>query len=460
MSETPQIKVAESEPSDDDPWQGETLGRKICADKLTAVIQGQIAPMTISVNGEWGSGKTFMLKRWQKQLKKDGYTAIYFNAWEDDFLADPLVAILGQLQSVLISKLGEQVKKELSVGYKLVRNGVLRFVTAGCVDPADLEPERNLLDDYADGIASRAELKESLEKLIAKLPQDKMPLVFIVDELDRCRPTFAIEVLERIKHLFNIDHMVFVLGIDRENLGKSIKSVYGDIDVENYLHRFIDFDFLLPPADHKIFTGAMWVRYHIPDILTGLANTSATSGVIITQSNEFKEVVVFLFTLHQFTLREIEQSIKLFSLLLKTVPANHNIFPLLIPILMVLKLKNPALYSQYVNSVCSVSAVMEYLCPSRLASSEDFKTLIPAVVLSTVSKHDPWWDCIEKIQTLHSNEDVDIGELKSIEFFKAFSGSDIADFTRRTKALSTAYNSSAVRWVHELLNLFSFKPSL
>ena len=128
MSETPQIKVAESEPSDDDPWQGETLGRKICADKLTAVIQGQIAPMTISVNGEWGSGKTFMLKRWQKQLKKDGYTAIYFNAWEDDFLADPLVAILGQLQSVLISKLGEQVKKELSVGYKLVRNGVLRFV--------------------------------------------------------------------------------------------------------------------------------------------------------------------------------------------------------------------------------------------------------------------------------------------------------------------------------------------
>ena len=346
----------------------------------------------------------------------------------------------------------------------MLNKGVERITgvdVAGIIEEDIQTAKESVFDDYVSMTESRETLREALQNLANEnFEEKKIPLVFIVDELDRCRPTFAIEVLERIKHLFNINHMVFVLGIDRRSLGKSIQSVYGDIDAENYLHRFIDFDFLLPPADHKFFTGAMWDRYHIPDILTGLANTSTTSGAIISQSNEFKEVVVFLFTLHQFTLREIEQSIKLFSLLLKTVPPNHNIFPLLIPILMVLKLKNPALYSQYVNSACSVSAVMEYLCPSRITSSEDFKTLIPAVVLSTVSQHDPWRKIVQEIQARHNNEEVDIGELKSIEFFKAFSGSDIADFARRTKALSTAYNSSAVRWVHELLNLFSFKPSL
>ncbi len=372
----PQIKVQEPEPSDDKPWADDKLARKACADKLTAVIQGQIAPMTISVNGEWGSGKTFMLKRWQKQLSKDGYTAIYFNAWEDDFLTDPLVAILGQLQSVLISKLGEQVKKELSVGFKLVRNGVLRFVTAGCVDPADLEPERNLLDDYADGIASRAELKEALEKLIAQLPQNKLPLVFIVDELDRCRPTFAIEVLERIKHLFNIEHMVFVLGIDRENLGKSIQSVYGDIDVGNYLHRFVDLELVLMPADNVRLFESLWERHKI-DACYQRTGSAMHNLIPILGMARFKDNLKLL--LIDVTPRVMEHCLKVICGAAHRSPQSRVSDMLLLAIMVVLKVRAPSLYSQYVDGGCLPHEVIDYLL-SRGHGRDRQNAMIEAVV--------------------------------------------------------------------------------
>lgn len=470
----PQIKVQEPEPSDDKPWADDKLARKACADKLTAVIQGQIAPMTISVNGEWGSGKTFMLKRWQKQLSKDGYTAIYFNAWEDDFLTDPLVAILGQLQSVLISKLGEQVKKELSVGFKLVRNGVLRFVTAGCVDPADLEPERNLLDDYADGIASRAELKEALEKLIAQLPQNKLPLVFIVDELDRCRPTFAIEVLERIKHLFNIEHMVFVLGIDRENLGKSVQSEYGDINVEHYLHRFFDFDFRLPPTPSREFVQVLWEKYSIAEgmMSCGLATRES---IFSDGKDDLQTEVDVLFSLHEFSLREIEQAIKMLALYIKTREARGDLLPL-VPILCVLKVKNPALYSKFVNASCSAIEVIDFLLfsralpfddgahPGNLPDTSEIMVLIPSIILAVSSGND---SCHQAVTELP--QDVSLGlpdyiglpeGLKTSKYLSNISREEQSQILNMTCYILHDHKNIDVfglRYVHEQLNVFGFR---
>ena len=451
----PQIKVAEPEPSDENPWADDKLARKDCAEKLTAVIQGQIAPMTISVNGEWGSGKTFMLKRWQKQLSKDGYTAIYFNAWEDDFLTDPLVAILGQLQSVLISKLGEQVKKELSVGFKLVRNGVLRFITAGCVDPADLEPERNLLDDYADGIASRAELKEALEKLIAQLPQNKLPLVFIVDELDRCRPTFAIEVLERIKHLFNVDHMVFVLGIDRKNLGKSIQSVYGDIDVENYLHRFFDFDFRLPDAEPNKFITVLWARYKIEKRLQALSKSDANRRYD-DDGHAFLKKIIPLLLLHRFTLREIEQCIKLYALTLKDEASVLRIYPDLIPILVVLKLKNLELYRKYINLECPPNEVIDFLVTPNIVENLRDQLSTAALIYATYFNDHRYKDGIKAIVDAASNKTalpvcplvagcVKMGSIPQ----RAYIANQISEFEWR-------YSPETLHTINEKLNLFDF----
>ena len=84
------------------------------------------------------------------------------------------------------------------------------------------------------------------------------PLIVVIDELDRCRPSYAVELLEVAKHLFMVDHIVFVLAVNRSELGHSIKALYGSgFDAEGYLRRFFDVDFRLPEPERDAFITAM-----------------------------------------------------------------------------------------------------------------------------------------------------------------------------------------------------------
>ena len=105
-------------------------------------------------------------------------------------------------------------------------------------------------------------MKEQLSQLGHRVRDDTgQPLVFIIDELDRCRPTFAIELLERVKHIFDVPNIVFVFGINRDELVKSLESVYGDIDAGTYLRRFFDMEFVLPAPDAAQFSRYLLKRY-------------------------------------------------------------------------------------------------------------------------------------------------------------------------------------------------------
>ena len=92
-----QLKCPEPDISREQPWQDDELGREQIAERLTILIRNQNEPFIVSIDGRWGSGKTFLLKRWQRDLEIDGFRGIYYNAWEDDFRDDPLLAIIGQL---------------------------------------------------------------------------------------------------------------------------------------------------------------------------------------------------------------------------------------------------------------------------------------------------------------------------------------------------------------------------
>jgi hypothetical protein len=85
----------------------------------------------------------------------------------------------------------------------------------------------------------------------------------MVDELDRCNPTFAVKVLERIKHLFDVPNVVFILSIDKKQLVCSVKGFYGsnEIDAEEYLRRFIDIEYNLPEANPEFFCDYLYDYY-------------------------------------------------------------------------------------------------------------------------------------------------------------------------------------------------------
>ena len=98
------------------------------------------------------------------------------------------------------------------------------------------------------------QFKSTLKETVDSLDADKfkLPVVVIVDELDRCRPSSAVELVEVVKHLFSVDGVVFVLGLNTTQLAHSVSALYGSkFDGRTYLNRFIDLDLTLPVAERS-----------------------------------------------------------------------------------------------------------------------------------------------------------------------------------------------------------------
>ena len=147
------LKLPEPGVSAEQPWGDDVLDRAQIATKLTNLIRDQSAPFAISIHGYWGTGKTFMLKRWQKDLEIKNFKAIYFNAWEDDFCDDPLLAIIGQLSEYFKeSSLKTFTDKLAKIAVPLMRKsipGIVKMATGGIIEIDLQQPsERNLLEEY------------------------------------------------------------------------------------------------------------------------------------------------------------------------------------------------------------------------------------------------------------------------------------------------------------------------
>ena len=256
----PALKVVEPEIDPNDIWFDDKLEREKIAERLTTIVQDEQAPFVISLDGRWGTGKTFLLKRWRAQLEDDEFQAIYFNAWEDDFCDDPLLAIIGQLSEYF----SDGKFKELALKIADIALGLLTKSLIGeAVKLEDVKPQ-GILRDYHEQRKMKKEVKGQLTQLAADVRSETgHPLVFIIDELDRCRPTFAIELLERVKHIFDVPNIVFVFGINRGELVKSLESVYGEIDAGVYLRRFFDMEFILPEANRRVFCSYLLDKYEL-----------------------------------------------------------------------------------------------------------------------------------------------------------------------------------------------------
>ena len=273
------LKLLEPDVSPDEPWQDDVLGRGEIAAKLTNLIREQSDPFVISIDGQWGTGKTFLLKRWQKDLEKQEFRVIYFNAWEDDFCDDPLLSIIGQLSDHFkkgnLKKLADEMGK---IALPLLKKNALSVLNraTGLTFEVDLN-ERDLLKEYRDQRQTKTKLKNQLTKMATAVVQEtNHPLIFIIDELDRCRPTFAIELLERVKHIFDIPNMVFVFGINRDELCKSLESIYGEIDTTVYLRRFFDMEFTLSEVDSVSFCRILMDRFHFEEFFRTLSTNAST----------------------------------------------------------------------------------------------------------------------------------------------------------------------------------------
>lgn len=384
------LKIKHPEPgvSRDEPWQDDVLDRAKIAEKLTNLFREQRDPFVISIDGQWGTGKTFLLERWQRDLEREGFSAIYFNAWEDDFCDDPLLAIIGQLSEQFrkgkFKELAEQVGQ---ITVQLIKQNLIAVPSKMTgldlsVDVSKLA-DRDLLQEYSDQRKTKVRLKNKLTQLSAKVVEESgSPLVFIIDELDRCRPTFAIELLERVKHIFDIPNIVFVFGVNRDELCKSLQSIYGDIDADVYLRRFFDLEFLLPTVDSEQFCRSMMARFGLGEYFRVLSERAKTNLHADDYRNLSEGFPVLCNSL-SFSLRDIAHCVSLIALAGRNLSENQLMFPWLLGLLIPLKFRNPEMFRQFVSGERRASEVMDYLdevgsLPSGVSDFDDCLTVMEA----------------------------------------------------------------------------------
>lgn len=247
------------------------FGLEQFADKLRTYLQVESKfvdeSFVLSLNSEFGSGKSTFFEMWADKLKasNDTFEVVYINAWESDFQGDPLLAIVSHLLDIKqASKNTEPIKETtgklckfaLSIGNDVVQKVTgVNFIKAGqYAEPEDGTAELELGHACFQLYQERHELFEKLKVDLHSLTEEsELPILVIIDELDRCRPNYAIEFLETIKHLFDISGLVFVIGVDKNQLASSAKALFGqDIIFDEYYRKFAHRNVNLPVKSHDM----------------------------------------------------------------------------------------------------------------------------------------------------------------------------------------------------------------
>ena len=240
-------------PVADSPWGDDALQRQGIASELNTLV-AELAhgedSATIALDGGYGTGKTFVLERWVREMQDRGRVAVYYNAWENDCDDDPLVSLIETLASDARTKKWRQaVWPTLNEAV----DGIVRKFTgvdAGNVRKALTgDQATGLLDAAAARRTSRQVLRERLKELVETTgDKEDFGVVVVIDELDRCRPTFATELMERVKHVLNVPGLVFVFGVNMAALRETVKAAYGAIDAHQYLLRMFTATWHMPPS--------------------------------------------------------------------------------------------------------------------------------------------------------------------------------------------------------------------
>ena len=257
-------------------FENDKLERLIFADKLirlsTIISNTNILPAgrVIAVDAPWGSGKSWIAKQLPKYFKSSSEIggSVYIDAFEFDFHQDPFVVVASAIlqtydaNTVVVKNFKTTATDIMRTALPAIGKGVIKTggkllnIDAGEIYESIIEAGseasekaiEKMLDTFSNTSATTIKFKEKLTEL-ARINGQNKPLVIIIDELDRCRPSFALEMLERIKHLFDVENVVFILFMHKLALHSAINKTYGaSINAEEYLKKFISLTIGLPDS--------------------------------------------------------------------------------------------------------------------------------------------------------------------------------------------------------------------
>lgn len=381
-----------------EPFKYDLLGRKKIAQLWQDTLLKSGKHFVMAVDASWGMGKSYFARNWECKLLHDDYKVCYIDAFEYDFTDDPFMTITSNLIEAFEFTELEEVANKLNVFIRTFKNqslenmpllveggmqvlinqaapvlnkpivngiskffSVIKNIFTKSIQESSkitMNPMDKVLDkdkNYSQVLLEfKNLLKEKISKLVEKnrqpivgevvddsyniIEQEAKPLIVIVDELDRCKPTFAIEFLEKLKHLFDIPNMIFILFINEKELASAISHTYG-VNGGNYLGKFIN---IYANINFKSYESYSMKDYRIKYIYS-------QEQFVDKNYNYFDEMLFIFNTMHtvypELSLRDVDNIIhnaKLIDL--------NDVFHLgIFYILKVIQLKDKKLYEALHN---------------------------------------------------------------------------------------------------------------
>ena len=333
---------------------------------LANSIYGLQMPSVLALTSGWGNGKTVFAKqlagelrnKWaqtEDERKAENAPVIYFDAFANDYQENALFALAGEVMKFIgrRGKITREVKKSVAriakgVG-SVMAEGVARYATgglAGATNIADAMESalEKRMKEAGQGRDAICEFREALKDTAEKIGGGQ-PLVFIVDELDRCRPDFALEILEKIKHLFSVENVCFLVVTNLEQFKAVVQRTYGysDDEARVYLDKFFHHVFRLPLSNqHPTFNVEKYIS-HLWDVMC-----------FPPISDEMMQYMKRIAVHHEMSLRDIEQMFACAALIQLEGNSFRNFGPfMIVAALRALRKINPNVYGEILQGTAS-----------------------------------------------------------------------------------------------------------
>lgn len=229
-----------------DPFLDCFESTKQFAQALKLDIETKETPHTLLLSADYGMGKTFFSTRFTQFLRNENFDVIYFSVWENDYMKEPFVAFSKAIVNYIYNKFKtKKFQNSIDNLFSKIQGVVSAIsINIGINNVCSIDVSaKELIDTFKELADPVLEFRRQLADFISKLENKK--LILIVDELDRCRPDYAMKTLECIKHFFDIEGLFIILPTNINALNNCTKSLYGfdncnKQDKENYFKKFFN----------------------------------------------------------------------------------------------------------------------------------------------------------------------------------------------------------------------------
>jgi len=387
------LTIPEISIKDDEGFSPEVdiFQRKEFGERLANLIEKSDENLVIALDAKWGEGKSTFIKMWRGYLeyhRDNKLRSIYFDAFENDYQKDPFLALASEIYALLKDESEEEKKefrKKAGDAAKSMTRGAVKIgvkaLTGGLIDGSSLDSVEgdisallsNQVDQIvADKLKNTEEDKlalSSFKKYLEKFSTEKgdgKPIIFVIDELDRCRPDFALDLLEKIKHLFSVQGITFLLVMNRDQLEESVKSRYGSgVSSSLYLQKFINLWVTLPRKLGKHSDNG--VRYY-----RATFNSMLSQGETC-QNTDATELLSQLVEYLKPSYREIERILSYFSIIHNSAGDTryYSPFQIMFSFICYLKASYPDLVAKIQNNEVSAQEILDRVGISGLLEEPD-----------------------------------------------------------------------------------------